>query len=86
MRELIKKRRVDTSDIGSVLTHVQANMIVLPKDWAYDFLVFAQRNPQAMPILDITEPGDGEAKLIAPGSDVRTDIPDIAYGKTASQG
>ncbi|MDO5563412.1 MAG: putative hydro-lyase [Synergistaceae bacterium] len=60
---------------GLCLTHVQANMIVLPKDWAYDFLVFAQRNPKPCPILDITELGSGEAKIIAPGSDIRTDIP-----------
>lgn len=25
----------------------QCNMITLPRDWAYDFLLFAQRNPQA---------------------------------------
>lgn len=75
MRELIRKGEWTHPTSGLCLTHVQANMIVLPKDWAYDFLVFAQRNPKPCPILDITEPGDGEAKLIAPGSDVRTDIP-----------
>ena len=75
MRELIRKGEWTHPTSGLCLTHVQAKMIVLPKDWAYDFLVFAQRNPKPCPILDITEPGDGEAKLIAPGSDVRTDIP-----------
>ena len=75
MSELIRKGEWTHPTSGLCLTHVQANMIVLPKDWAYDFLVFAQRNPKPCPILDITEPGDGEAKLIAPGSDVRTDIP-----------
>ena len=75
MRELIRKGEWTHPTSGLCLSHVQANMIVLPKDWAYDFLVFAQRNPKPCPILDVTEPGDGEAKLIAPGSDVRTDIP-----------
>ena len=75
MRELIRKGEWTHPTSGLSLSHVQANMIVLPKDWAYDFLVFAQRNPKPCPILDVTEPGDGEAKLIAPGSDVRTDIP-----------
>lgn len=73
---------------GLCLTRVQANMIVLPKDWAYDFLVFAQRNPKPCPILDITEPGDVEAKLIAPGSDIRTDIPKYRvweYGKLIAE-
>lgn len=75
MRALIRSGEWAHPTSGLCLTRVQANMIVLPKDWAYDFLVFAQRNPKPCPILDITEPGDGEAKLIAPGSDVRTDIP-----------
>lgn len=75
MREIIRRGEWTHPTSGLCLTHVQANMIVLPKDWAYDFLVFAQRNPKPCPILDITEPGEAEAKLIAPGSDVRTDIP-----------
>lgn len=75
MRRLIREEQWVYPTSGLCNYHVQANMIVLPKDWAYDFLVFAQRNPKPCPILDITEPGQGEAKLIAPGSDVRTDLP-----------
>lgn len=75
MRRLIRENEWMYPTSGLCHCHVQANMIVLPKEWAYDFLVFAQRNPKPCPILDITEPGQWEAKLIAPGSDVRTDIP-----------
>jgi uncharacterized protein YcsI (UPF0317 family) len=50
-------------------------MIILPKDWAFDFLLYATRNPKPCPILDVTEAGDPEPKLIAPGADVRTDLP-----------
>jgi uncharacterized protein YcsI (UPF0317 family) len=49
--------------------------VILPREWAYDFLVFAQRNPKPCPILDVTEPGDPEPKLTAPGADLRTDLP-----------
>lgn len=52
----------------------QANMIVLPRDWAYDFLLYAQRNPKACPILDVTDAGSFETTL-APGADLRRDIP-----------
>jgi uncharacterized protein YcsI (UPF0317 family) len=75
MREKIRRGEWRHPTSGLCLPHVQGNLIVLPKDWAYDFLVFAQRNPKPCPILDITEPGDPEAKMIAPGSDIRTDIP-----------
>jgi uncharacterized protein YcsI (UPF0317 family) len=50
-------------------------MIVLQRDWAYDFLLFATRNPKSCPILDVTETGSPEPKLIAPGADVCTDLP-----------
>src|SRR5205085_5050577 len=60
---------------GLALGFVQANLVVVPKDWAFDFLLFCQRNPKPCPLLDVTEPGDPEPKLIAPGADVRTDVP-----------
>ncbi|WNW13037.1 putative hydro-lyase [Pseudomonas sp. DTU_2021_1001937_2_SI_NGA_ILE_001] len=52
----------------------QANLISLPREWAYDFLLFAQRNPQACPILDVTEPGSHQT-VLAEQADLRTDIP-----------
>lgn len=54
---------------------VQANLVVLPQDWAWDFLLFCQRNPKPCPLLDVTEPGDPEPRLTAPGADLRTDLP-----------
>jgi uncharacterized protein YcsI (UPF0317 family) len=49
--------------------------VILPRDWAFDFLLFCQRNPRACPILEVTDPGDPEARQVAPGSDLRTDLP-----------
>jgi uncharacterized protein YcsI (UPF0317 family) len=42
---------------------------------AFDFLLFCQRNPKPCPVLEVLEPGASEARLTAPGSDIRTDIP-----------
>jgi uncharacterized protein YcsI (UPF0317 family) len=36
---------------------VQANLVVLPRDFALDFMLFAQRNPKPCPLLDVTDPG-----------------------------
>jgi uncharacterized protein YcsI (UPF0317 family) len=55
--------------------YAQGNLVVLPKDLAYDFLVFAQRNPKPCPILDVTEPGSTEPKIVALGANLATDIP-----------
>lgn len=52
----------------------QANLVVLPRDWAYDMLLFAQRNPQPVPLLDVTEPGERQCRL-APDADLSTDLP-----------
>jgi uncharacterized protein YcsI (UPF0317 family) len=55
--------------------HVQANLVVVPRDLAFDFLLFCHRNPKPCPLLDVTEPGCPEPRLTAPGSDLRTDLP-----------
>jgi uncharacterized protein YcsI (UPF0317 family) len=52
----------------------QANLIAVPRDWAYDVLLYCQRNPKPCPLLDVTEPGAYTTPL-APGSDLRTDLP-----------
>ena len=60
---------------GLAMGFVQANLVLLPQEWAFDFLLFCQRNPKPCPLLDVTEPGDPEPKHVAPGADLRTDLP-----------
>ena len=55
--------------------HVQANLAVLPKEQAYDFLLFCQRNPRPCPLIEVTDVGSPEPVGVAPGADLRTDIP-----------
>src|SRR5947208_9137540 len=60
---------------GLAMGFVQANLVVVPRDLAFDFLLFCQRNPRPCPLLDVCEPGDPEPKAVAAGADVRTDVP-----------
>src|ERR671927_913865 len=60
---------------GLALGYVQANLVVVPRELAFDFLLFCHRNPKPCPLLDVTEPGSAEPKLVAPGADLRTDLP-----------
>ncbi|GAB3486862.1 putative hydro-lyase [Nocardiopsis coralliicola] len=53
--------------------YAQANLIALPRDLAYDFLLYAQRNPKSCPVLDVAEAGETSASLFA--GDLRTDLP-----------
>ncbi len=54
---------------------VQANLVVLPRALAFDFLLFAQRNPKSCPLLEVVDAGATEPKEMAPGADLRTDVP-----------
>jgi uncharacterized protein YcsI (UPF0317 family) len=47
----------------------------LPKLYAYDFLLFAQRNPTAIPLLEVSDTGDRSLHVVAPGADIATDYP-----------
>ena len=58
--------------------HVQANLAVLPRDHAYDFLLFCQRNPRPCPLIEVTDVGSAEPVGVAPGADLRTDIPRLS--------
>ncbi|HMO35712.1 MAG TPA: putative hydro-lyase [Gemmatales bacterium] len=62
-----------TSGLG--LGYVQANLVILPREYAFDFLLFCVRNPKPCPLLAVTDPGQWEPVEIAPGADLRTDLP-----------
>jgi uncharacterized protein YcsI (UPF0317 family) len=53
---------------------VQANLMVVPAEAAFDFLLFCQRNPRPCPIIEVVEAGRVEPSC-APGADLRTDLP-----------
>ena len=59
---------------GFSLGYAQANLIIVPKDQAFDVLLFAQRNPKSCPILGVLDAGETSGELLA-GGDIRTDVP-----------
>ncbi|MBI3086135.1 MAG: DUF1445 domain-containing protein, partial [candidate division NC10 bacterium] len=75
VRTLIRQGRWRKPTAGLAPGYVQANLVVLPRELAYDFLLFAQRNPKPCPILEVTDVGSPEPRLTAPGADLRTDVP-----------
>jgi len=63
-----------TPTAGWAPGYVQANLVALPREQAFDFMLFAQRNPRPCPVLDVTDPGDPVSRM-APRADLRTDLP-----------
>ncbi len=74
-RQLIRTAKWQKPTAGMSAGYTQANLAILKKDLAFDFLLFCQRNPRPCPVLDVTEPGSVVPRLIAPDADIRTDIP-----------
>ncbi len=74
LRETIRSGNLIRPTSGLAPGYVQANLAILPKDKAFDFLLFCQRNPKPCPIIEVIESGKVEARVTASGSDIRTDI------------
>src|ERR1041384_6845999 len=55
--------------------NVQANLVVLPRELAHDFLRFAQANPKPCPVLGVSDAGDPHIPALGQDLDIRTDLP-----------
>ncbi|WP_301103068.1 putative hydro-lyase [Propionivibrio sp.] len=65
--------RKPTSGLASGFT--QANVVILPKKYAFDFLLFCTRNDRPCPVIDVCESGITAPPLAGPDADIRTQIP-----------
>lgn len=73
-RLAIREKRHTGSSRGLALGYVQCNLVVIPRDLAFDMLLYCQRNPKPCPVLEVCDPGSWEPKRLAPGADLRTDL------------
>lgn len=75
MREIIAACNWKNPTTGLAPAYAQANLVILDRKYAFDFLLFCTRNPKPCPIIEVLEPGRYEPALTAPGADIRKDIP-----------
>lgn len=75
VRALIRQGKLTGQTSGMCAGYAQANLLVLPRAQAYDFLLFTQRNPKSCPILEVGDVGSRLVKRMADGADIATDIP-----------
>lgn len=75
LRALARKGVLTGPTTGLCNGYAQGNLVVLPKNLAWDFLLFCQRNPKACPLLEVADAGTRSFAQFAPGSDIATDIP-----------
>jgi uncharacterized protein YcsI (UPF0317 family) len=52
----------------------QANLVMLPADYALDFARFCIRNPKPCPLLEVTDAGSPNPDALSRDADLRTDV------------
>jgi uncharacterized protein YcsI (UPF0317 family) len=75
LRRQIRSGTWSAHTAGQARGYAQANLVVVPRDLAFDFLLYAQRNPRSCPVLEVLEPGNPAPLRTAPNADIRTDLP-----------
>ncbi|QDU39999.1 hypothetical protein Mal4_43530 [Maioricimonas rarisocia] len=75
VRRLAREGTLTGPTSGQAHGFTQANLVILPREHAFPFLLFCQRNPRPCPVLEVTEPGDPVPRRYAPTADLRTDLP-----------
>ena len=75
VRQVIRDGRWTGTSKRHALGREQANIVILREEYALDFMRFCQRNPKPLFLIEVTDTGDPEPKMSAPGADIRTDVP-----------
>ena len=75
VRRLIREGKITGQTSGMCDGWAQANLCILPKKYAYDFLLFCQRNPQSCPLLEVGDEGNRFLNSSASDCDIAKDVP-----------
>lgn len=75
VRQKIRNGEITGQTSGMCAGYAQANLAILPKALAYDFLLFSQRNPKPCPILEVSDVGSRQLQHIAKDCDIAKDFP-----------
>ncbi len=85
IRSMIRNEDYTGSTSGFVPGFVQANLVILPARYAFDFLQFCQANKKACPIIASSrQPGAFDIPKVAHDLDIRTDLPRYRIYKNGS--
>lgn len=74
VRQRIRRGEWTRPTGGMAPGYVQANLAILPRDLAPDFLRFCTLNPKPCPLLAASGPGDPSLPTLGRDIDIRTDI------------
>ena len=75
VRQACRNGQLTGPTSGLAAGFTQANLVILPRDWADEFHEFCRRNPKPCPLLDVLPAGDPHPQRWAENADLRTDLP-----------
>ena len=73
IRLRIRRNEFNLPTSGMCLGYAQANLVILPRRYAVDFLEYARKNPFPCPVLEVIQ-GSPKTHGIAEDGDITTDI------------
>tara|TARA_B110000116_G_scaffold44252_1_gene36639 strand:+ start:132 stop:920 length:789 start_codon:yes stop_codon:yes gene_type:complete len=74
----LRKKITESNVVGPTSAyaygHIQANLVIIDKSYAFDFLSYSMLNPSPCPILEVLDPGNPFPVKSATNSDIRYDL------------
>ena len=74
LREAARNGSFADQTAGQAPDYLQGNVVILPREYAQDFLVYCLNNPKPCPLIGISKPGDPTLPGLGE-IDIRTDVP-----------
>lgn len=75
LRKLSAEKKFNRATAGFCESHVQANLLAIPKDYADDFEQFCSKNPKPCPLLEKIGPEDHYSHKLASKANILNTIP-----------
>ncbi|MBE1293880.1 MAG: putative hydro-lyase [Rhodobacteraceae bacterium] len=75
VRQLIRSGQYTSHTAGLGKGKLQANLAIMPEEYALDFMRFCQRNSKPCPLVGVTDTGDPNMGTLGHDIDIRTDVP-----------
>lgn len=75
VRAAIRAGRYTSHTAGLGRGYLQANLAIMPEEFALDFMRFCQRNPKPCPLTGVSDTGNPAMFTMGRDIDVRTDVP-----------
>lgn len=75
VRTEIRAGRYTAHTAGLGRGSLQANLVIMPEEFAFDFMRYCQRNPKPCPITGVSDTGNPMMFTMGNDIDIRTDVP-----------